>query len=302
MDIIARKQKMARNLNKDVCAVIVTLNSGQEVPSLISVAPQVPSVVLIDNGSQENLYQATAKLVKQFPNAILLRNAENMGIAAALNRGVRYAQDHDYTWVLTLDDDSEIAPDMVANMLSSYNALPELLQKKVGILAPNYTNTKGKVYSLTTPTIIPTAITSGQLVHTRVYEKIGYYKEGFIVGCVDHEFCFRALSHNIHTLLVPTAFLHQRLGRPSLHSFLGKQFVVPHYSPTRYYYTYRNSIYLYKKYFTKVPGWICANIWSNFLSFIKIILFEDKKYEKTAVIARGCVDGLRGVYGKISIL
>lgn len=289
---------MARNLNRGIWAVIVTFNSGGKIPSLASIASQVERVVVVDNGSEKKFYQETHNYVTQFPRAILLKNDENAGIAAALNRGVRYAKSKGCRWIVTLDDDSTAAPDMVQKLLSAHDKLPANIRAEIGILAPNYANAKGTVYKFKNPTIVPTAITSGQLVDAGIYDTIGFYKEELFVSYVDHEFCFRAGTRGIRTLLVPNVLLRQRLGTPSHHKFFGKQFLVPHYSPARYYYTYRNSIYLYIHYFPAAPIWMLKDIWSNILSYGKILLFEDKKWEKTRATARGYIDGFRGIYGK----
>ena len=59
-------------------------------------------------------------------------------------------------------------------------------------------------------------------------------------------------------------------------------------------------IYLYKTYWRYAPKWVLRNIISNKIVFIKIIIFENQKWQKIKMIFRGLFDGLRNKLGKIS--
>ncbi len=298
------KPKMASSLNHkySVCAVVVTWNTGKEIEQNISsVLSQVREVVIVDNGSEPHTIALLANIQKKFPSVVLLRNAENLGIAAALNRGVKYALEKEYDWILTLDDDSLAEPDMVHKMLAAYNSLPENERSKIGIIAPNYTIAKGLVYFGDSPRFVDVAITSGQLVKTEVFDKVGFYKEDLFIDGVDHEFCLRLLKFGYKTLLVPSAVLKQRMGAaPVLKTFFGQKFVVANHSAQRYYYIYRNGIYIYKTYWKYAPAYILKNMCSNLWLLTKIILFEQQKLEKLTMIFKGLIDGIRNKYGKLS--
>lgn len=284
------------------CAIIVTWNSEKTVErGVASVASQVEEITIVDNGSEPGTLALLENIQSRFQKVILLRNNENLGIAAALNKGVQYALERGYDWVLTMDDDSEPEPDMVQKMLEAYYSFGEQAREKIVILAPNYTILKGFVYRQGPPHIVPTAITSGQLVKTAVFEKVGRYKEELFVDGVDHEFCLRLLQFGFKTLLVPSAILKQRFGpKPVLKTFFGKKIVAANHAPHRYYYIYRNSLYLYKNYFLVAPRWVVRNIFSIIFLIAKILLFEEQKFAKLAMICRGLWDGMRNKLGKIT--
>lgn len=284
-----------------ICAIIVTYNSeGALERGAASVESQAAEIVIVDNGSGPQTLALLEDIKRRFQKVTLLRNNENLGIAAALNRGVKYAMERGCEWVLTLDDDSEPEPDMVQKMLDAYYSFEPQERSKIAIIAPNYTILKGLVYGQGPSSIIPAAITSGQLVKTNIFSKVGLYKEDLFIDGVDHEFCLRLLKFGFKTLLVPSAVLRQRMGpNPELREFLGKKFVVANHSPRRYYYTYRNSMYLYRNYFRYAPRWVLRNIFSLGFLFAKMILFEKQKLGKIAMICRGFFDGMRNKYGKI---
>lgn len=287
---------------RDICAIIVTWNSGKEINRILpAVTSQVKSVVVVDNGSTPENLQTLREVISPFKNITLIKNPRNEGIAHALNRGAEFAAGRGYEWILTLDDNGKPGPDMVKTMLAAYHELPDSEQSKTAIIAPNYNTLKGRVYEGNIPFFVPTTIASGQLVKVAAWKKVGPYKEDFFIACVDHEYCFRMLRSGYKTLLVPSCFLEATAGpKPVLHSILGRKFVVPNYHPDRYYYTFRNSVYLYKTYWRYVPGWILENIISSVATYAKILFFEDQKLKKTALIIRGCFDGIRNKFGKIS--
>lgn len=290
-----------QNCSPKICAVIVTYNIGQDIfRCLNSAINQVSEAVIVDNGSDIKTVDILRDIEKKFNKVKLIENKINLGIAAALNQGVKYAISKNYEWVLTLDHDSEAENGMVQNMLEAFNSLDDKNKESVGIIAPNYEIAKGLVYKEKFPTIISTAITSGQLVKTEIFEKIGFYKEDLFIECVDHEFCLRAKKRGFKTFLVPGAVLRQQIGMPKVYNLFFKKMVVANHSPLRYYYLYRNSIYIYKSYFTVAPGWIFKNIISNKILFLKILFFENDKIKKIFAIFKGCFDGIRNKYGKLN--
>lgn len=286
---------------ESVCAIIVTWNSPDEVQRILpSVASQVKEVVIVDNGSSEGNIKKLQETILKFRNVDLIRNPENLGIGLALNRGAEYALENGYLWMLTLDDNGKPDKGMVSGLLEAYSNLSKEEQNSTAIVAPNYANLKGLVYTLEKPKFVLTTVTSGQLVKTAVWREVGGYKEDFFISCVDHEFSFRVGKAGYKILLVSYCILSATAGpNPEIRSFFGRKIIVPNYNPDRYYYTYRNSIYLYKKYFSYATFWILDNMLSNIWSVVKILLFEKQKCQKIAMILRGLFDGMRGKYGKL---
>ena len=105
-----------------VCAVIVTFRpKADALENLAKVRPQVQGLVVVDNGS-------SAEALAPFRAAIgdldftLIENGENLGIATALNIGVRWAQSKDYEFVALFDQDSTVSEGFIETMLSKYRS------------------------------------------------------------------------------------------------------------------------------------------------------------------------------------
>src|SRR6185437_11631446 len=102
-------------------------------------------------------------------------NGKNLGIAAALNIGVRHAAAGDYPWVLTFDQDSTVTPEFVQKMLGAYEAAEG--REHIALVSPVHcvseTQTKTQSPSAKISFPIPVAMTSGSLIKTRVLMENG---------------------------------------------------------------------------------------------------------------------------------
>jgi len=101
----------------DVCAVVVTFHPDVDDlrDLLTTLRTQVGRIVIVDNGSSADVAQALP--TGDEPNMYLIRNDENLGIAAAQNLGAARAMAWDACrYVLFFDQDSLPAPGMVRRL------------------------------------------------------------------------------------------------------------------------------------------------------------------------------------------
>jgi rhamnosyltransferase len=279
-----------------ICAIIVSYNPAPSlVDSIDALLQQVDSVVIVDNASdtacQKTLRQATSK-----PGVELIRHITNLGIAAALNTGIRYAQQKKYLWIATFDQDSRVTPGYMENMLAAYEDDPD--HERIALIAPVYHNEQAAFYydqtTVTTAafTEIETAMTSGNLVNLSIFKTVGLFREDFFIDYVDHEFCLRCRNHGLKLIQATGALLEHNLGRLSRHTFLGKNPVVSNHSPLRRYYVARNRIVIYTTFFATHPKWVLRDL-RNFLSeLIKIILIEEDAPRKIRATLIGVSHGI----------
>src|SRR3954454_3994640 len=79
-----------------VCAVIVTYNPGPTlVGNIVNVAAQADHVLVIDNGSSAKTEPQLRELETRL-GCYVIRNVQNLGIACALNLGVKHASEANY--------------------------------------------------------------------------------------------------------------------------------------------------------------------------------------------------------------
>ncbi len=111
-----------------VMAVIVNWN-GREVldacPRTLLASEYDPlEVVLVDNASGDD---SVALVRNRYPSVRIEETGENLGFAGGANRGLEAARAAGADYVLLLNNDVEIAPDAVGELVRAASAHPEAL-------------------------------------------------------------------------------------------------------------------------------------------------------------------------------
>ena len=279
------------------CAVVVSYNPTQQIiENVKALIPQVAEILIVDNGSDAGSLRILEELSKE--SAVTVEhNRSNLGIATALNQGVKYASERGYEWLATFDQDSLAPVNYLQTMFDAYNSCED--HKLVAIIAPRYqTNTgvisfskeedRGQNFSK-----IKTTMTSGNLVKIDTFEKVGLFENSFFIDYVDHEFCLRVRSKGLLIIESHKSLLVHSLGNSTIHNFMGMNIITTGHSAIRRYYKYRNLIRTFKKYYWFEPLLLIKDLISLVLEPAKILLFEKEKLLKLKYIGKGILDGLK---------
>jgi rhamnosyltransferase len=283
-----------------VCAVVVTFHPDSDVlENLSNVHQQVHSVVVVDNGS--SLESITP--IRTASSRIgfhLIENGENLGIATALNIGVRHAQNVGAEWVLLFDQDSMVTPGFTEAMLHGFAT--NRWGKQLAILVPRYVD---KRLGSTIPGIsvqgggLEAAMTSGSLLPVSIFLEHGFFEDSLFIDAVDYEYSLRLRSRGLHIEECGEAILLHSPGAPRIHSFRGKYlFQTANYSPVRRYYQERNKIWVTRRYWTKFPFFCFKLFFFSVKDYFKILFAEDNKWEKLRACFLGVADGVRERMGR----
>lgn len=306
----------AHATTKSVAAVMVTYNPPDGLNQRVqAILEQVEALWIVDNASADAAAENALHIASAHPKVHLIRLTENLGLAKALNLGVDAAA-ASYQWILLLDHDSTPAGDMVAHLAAAAHAA----DRPVAALAPVidyagsnmvfgwFPRSRAKRWRLKLatpamldgrPTAILSAIGSGLLVNASVYAAIGGMREALFIDGVDTDFCLRACALGYEVLGVPGALLHHHLGAVEQRHLPGGKAVWPtHHSALRHYYIARNRIDLTRRYGKAFPGWFVFEFRVGALNIMNLLIFEQDRANKLAMIVRGTVDGFLRVQGK----
>lgn len=268
----------------DVCVLVVFYNGNNDVYEHIKeFSRNTDSVCLIDNKSTLVESLQVLEKIKELDGVDIISNTDNYGIAYALNQGLEFAHIRKKKYMLTMDQDSYIDTNSIINLV-------EYLEKHndVASVGPYYGMTKK--YDMYDTKRVDYLITSGNLVRVQAALQIGGYNSDLFIDSVDFDFSFHLGCEGYTLVKLGTAFMKHKIGEYEASRLLKIRYKA--HSPNRYYYIYRNNIYIYRRYRNYYPKQ-CLKL---FLSLIKntgqLMFLERDKMKKISNAVKGIKDGI----------
>ena len=274
-----------------VAAVVVLYHpdAGQVSALVASLQGQVGPIYLVDNSVPP--VTALGELLQRMEQVRYLPNHANLGIAAALNCGAHQALQDGCDLLLTMDQDSNPAADMVAQMLAVRG---EPAHQPLGMLAPfQITPAQQPSAGLPLLTQVMTPMTSGCLLELDAYRSVGPFRGDFFIDFVDNEYCLRLRRAGFGVIRVNRALLRHQVGELRTYG----PFVATNHGPLRRYYKSRNRLYVFVEYFSSFPGHCLFDLIRLLKEIGSILLFEQGKAAKFRMMLRGALHFLQGRSG-----
>lgn len=288
-----------------IAAVVVSYFPDDRFGDRIRVlSQQVDQVIIVDNGDTVDL---SSRILSNCSGSVteLISSGGNVGVARALNIGIERARSLGANWVATFDQDSEVQDDYRANMMRAWSTLHQTSQ--IALLAPVYVYQSIDEASIRSvvrrhqdtpsPREVTTVMTSGNLVPCATFDRVGPFREDFVIDYVDHEFCLRCKKAGMRIYEVPDVALFHRLGRIERIKRGPISATVTHHDAVRRYFMTRNRMCVWKEYGIRNPLWTARDMMSSVKELAKIALFESQKRRKYSAILEGVGDALRGRMG-----
>lgn len=288
-----------------VAAIIVSYNPDNNLLDSINLLiNQVERIIIVDNGSEVEK-KKNINLIRDIDKEKIevIFNEENLGIATALNIGVRSALKQGYKWILTMDQDSKVSKNMVEKMLEVYNSIDEKERKDILSIFPNFVDERVQSIEensdMDAYEYVDADITSGNLLRAEVFDKVGFFDDSLFIDLVDTDFCMRLNEKSIKMIKVRDAILYHSLGESqSVKSIFGK-FNTSNHSALRRYYMTRNRFYTWEKYKDLNSFTLNRDKTLFKKEFVKIILGEKDKVNKIKMVFKGYKDYKKGIRGKL---
>lgn len=271
--------------------------------------------LVVDNASPPEIQQALASLSEVVPNLLILVNPANVGLAAAVNQGMKFAQERypEVVYCLLLDQDTQPASGSVGVLVAALEALescgervaavgPLLLDEKTGLAHGFHQPTKWcwrRVYparGASSPVPCANLNGSGTVARLDLLLQIGGLEEGLYIDHVDTEWAFRVLAQGYTLWGVPAAVFLHRMGRASISYWLFGWRVWPVRSALRHQYLFRNAVKLMRRpYVPKV--WKFWAVVKLVITFTVHALFDRHRGRQVRAMLLGVLEGLRNETG-----
>jgi len=192
--------------------------------SIGKIAYQNLDVIVVDNGSNDD---SVIAIQKKFPEVNILQTGKNLGYAGGNNYGIRHAITTGADYILILNNDIVVDPDLVKKFLEATLSVSELAifaakiyyfsqpqkiwyagARRVGSTAHFTHIGQGSIEKDNQfNTIAETDYACGCAIFfdKKVIEKIGYFDEKFYLTYEEADFCYRARKEGVKSYIVPGA-------------------------------------------------------------------------------------------------
>ncbi len=307
---------------KKTYAIVITYNPQNNTALLVkTLASQCEKVIVVDNNSttpiEETLRQKNGGSVK------IIKLNDNMGIAYALNEGIRISLKENADYIATFDQDSSIPDNYILSMTDFIEGFSSVninqkneKENNIAAVAPVFFDDNSKTYTTFTklnklslintrflpggnPYIDTTfVITSGTIYHAKIFKKLGLFIEELFIDHVDTEYCLRIASAGYRIVVNTGMVIKHRIGDRVLRKLMFLTIKPNNHNYKRRYYIFRNGIIVMKKYFFGYPSFAWLLFMRNVHELLGIIFFEKDKIVKLKYGSIGLFHGIVSKTGK----
>lgn len=281
-------------MNNHIAGVVVLYNPADRViDNIDSYIDKIDILYIVDNSDCRN--NSVASKLQLYPKIVYIDNGENKGIAHALNIGAVKAIEANYSWLLTMDQDSAFPQASFTSYLDCCFSYPAFLE--VALFSPMHHPAQIKTTGChaSYPFIV---MTSGNLLNLALYNHMKGFEEKLFIDEVDHDYCLKARLNGYLVVQFSNIVLDHELGEPKLIRHKGKTIQYRAHSPLRHYYMTRNNLYFFKKYRRYYPDFIKERQTYIFKTLVFALIYNDRKIERMKYIIRGIYHFMIGHYGK----
>jgi len=292
----------------DLAVLVVTYHPQfNELRCLLESLPAEAALCVVDNASRPDEQAQLKDLLSSRANAQLLLNAENRGLAAALNLAAEMARAWGASLLLLMDQDSVPLPGAVGCLRDAYLALlaqgvpvacvgPLLRDTTTGLPHGFHQMRHGLWRRIFPEGGEPRFITchnlngSGTLVATELFFALGKLDESLFIDHVDTEWAFRVLAAGRLLFGVSAAEFAHNMGERGLRFWLLGWRVWPARSPLRHYYLFRNAVLLMRRGYVPFV-WKFWAIMKLLLTLLVVTTIDVRRGEQLRAMLRGLGEG-----------
>lgn len=123
-----RRETHLSDANINLCVIVPVYNHPDKLQHLVATFSEMNlSVIMIDDGSDENCRQVLAQLAQENAHMTLQTHSSNQGKGAAIKTGIQMAQMAGFTHALQIDADGQHDMDDVPRFIEAMNKQPDAL-------------------------------------------------------------------------------------------------------------------------------------------------------------------------------
>lgn len=277
------------NITKIVGIIAIYKPQSGELKNIEKYLSDLDYCYLMDDSGEDNSKLFTAMLEKYAGKLEYVMNERNIGLCASVNRGFKRAEALGAGWALVMNPDGTFddgAIRIFRNYIQSIDA------SNVAIICPTYNIDRRPRTAGNGSKEITYADMTGCLYNTDILNKLGYYDQNTYFYGLDTEYCMRVIKNGYKIIECSEAVLNHMPAETRHLKLFGKTiFSYGFDKPIRFYYQFRSSEYIHKKY------GLNKNDLFMVYKLLKVLLFFENKNEYFKMIKLGKRDAKIGFYG-----
>lgn len=229
----------------------------------------------------------------------VIRHTRNVGIARSLNDGLRFADRLGARWLLTVDQDTTLAPDHVDRLLETAEvAAASLGPARVGAIAAGSIDDESGAlpYPIVLRDGIQTThevIQTGTLWSVEALVSLGGFDERLGIDAVDAAACLALRRAGRHCVLAPEVRIEHRIGAGRQIRILGHNVMATGHAPARRATIVRNRLRLLPTELAQSPVHGLRTLRRLIVSSLLSVTIEDDRRAKAQAVAVGAVSSLK---------
>ena len=292
---------------KNTCSIIVTYfpNMKEFEKILNQHKKNFRKIIIVNNSPDIKLHH-----LKKLNKIYLINNKKNLGLAKALNIGIKFAKKIGVKMVGLFDQDTYLNDNYSEKMFKNINQIK--LKNKIALYNCRYfnliTNRYGSMINFKFLRLIRKkprktdkysyveyVITSGSFIPINVFQYVGYMKNKFFIDYIDIEWCLKAKKKGYKIIIFQNIEIFQKLGQSKFRIFGN---IYPIHTPQRMYYNFRNSILLYKSNYIDL-NWKFVDGFRNIFRILFYILLKSPRIQYFKYISKGIYHGIINKSGRL---
>lgn len=291
---------MSSLINNNVVIVVATFQPNHELIHLCKSLSNTKVSVIVSDDASPVTSDRILREISELDFVQVVRHPRNQGIARSLNVGLDHATKTGASWLLTIDQDSELTDNYVSTITEFADSWNSLWNEQVQIGAVG----AGEVLDSSGPLRYPITkintthgeiscteevIQSGTLWSVAAMNAVGGFDESLGIDAVDAAACLRLREQGYRIALAPDLVLRHRLGETRAVSIFGKTVLATGHSGERRATMMRNRLRLAPAEFRQSPKHAIRTLRRVGVNAVLGITVENNRWDK----AKGSIRGLR---------
>ena len=260
-----------------IASLVVFYNPRvEEIEHILDYYEKTDVTIVLDNSKEDHKEQIFS-VIKNPGKMLYIHFPYNIGLCAALNKGIEKAKKLGCEWALLMDSDSMFLTDIIG-VYTRY--LTQNKMQDIAVLAPVHIFDRSTEKKFCGSRSVKWTMTSGCLYRIDVFCRVGGFKKELFVDGLDIDYCYKIRTLGYKVIELSDAKLKHFPAETKSISFLRLKLSYGVASPWRYYMQARAIIWLILKYHQVI------DVFRYLYKWIKVVLLFDnkKKYIKEMLV------------------